>query len=142
MTAVDFTGSTKSATDRGRYSTKSYGAASICSPPSPAVSPPPANVSRKAQVVRLPRATKPKPALPVAGAGPKRATVTKPPGAKGKNKATPTQAGVTTAEPTDDTLDKVDIDYDTDELAELPTDSELEPAEADPGENDDQQGKQ
>ena len=76
----------------------------------PAVTPPPANVPRKAQVGRPARVAKPKP--------------------------TPVNVAVT--DPESDIAAPVNPEYDTDELAELPTDSEPETTESEPGEENTQ----
>ena len=87
----------------------------------PAVTPLPANVLRKAQVGRPARVTKPKPPPP-------------PPVTRSKAKNQPTPANVAITDPENDTAAPVDPEYDTDELAELPTDSEPETTESEPGE--------
>ena len=108
----------------------------------PAVTLPPAYVPRKAQLGRPARVAKPKPFPPAAATDPKKAAPTKPPVARGKTKNPPALAGVTAAEPEDNTAALVDTEYDTDELAELPTDSEPEVIESEPGEQNDQAGEQ
>ena len=108
----------------------------------PTVTPPPANVPRKVQVGRLARAAKPKPSLPAAAVGPRKVAPTKPPLAKGKIKNLPAPAGVTAAELEDNTAALVDAEYDTDELAELPTESEPEVVESELVEENDQAGEQ
>ena len=100
----------------------------------PAVTPPPANVPRKAQVGRPARVAKPKP-LPLATAtGPKKTPQPKPPVTRSKAKNQPTPANVAVTDPESDIAVPVDPEYDTDELAELPTDSEPETTESEPGE--------
>ena len=78
------------------------------------------------QVGRPTRVAKPKPPLPAAAADLKKATQPKPmmTRSKMKNQPAPTNVAVTDAE--NDTVAPVDFEYDTDELAELPTDSEPE----------------
>ena len=100
----------------------------------PAVTPPPANVPRKAQVGRPARATKPKPPPPTVAPGLKKAPQPKPPVTRSKVKNQPTPASVAVSDPENDTTAPVDPEYDTDELAELPTDSEPETIESEPGE--------
>ena len=100
----------------------------------PAVTPPPANVPRKAQVGRPARVTKPKPPPPAATPGPKKAPQLKPPVTRSKAKNQPTPANVAVTDLENDTTAPVDPEYDTDELGELPTDSEPETTESEPGE--------
>ena len=99
----------------------------------PAVTPQPANVPRKAQMGRPPRVAKPKPAQSATAAGPKKTTPPKPPVTRSKMRSQPTPANVVIADPEDNTAAPVDAEYDMDELAELPTDSEPE-AGSEPGE--------
>ena len=73
---------------------------------------------RKAQVGRPARVTKPKP----------------PPPTRSKAKNQPTPANVAVTDPENDTTAPVDPEYNTDELAELPTDSEPETTESELGE--------
>ena len=98
-----------------------------------AVTPPPANVPRKAQMGRPPRVAKPKLAQPATAMGPKKAPPPKPPVTRGKMQNQPAPANVVVVDPEDDTAAPMDVEYDTDELAELPTDSEPE-AGSEPGE--------
>ena len=100
----------------------------------PAVTPLPANVPRKAQVGRPARVTKPKPLPPAMATGPKKAPQPKPPVTRSKAKNQPTPANVVVTDPESDTAAPVDPEYNTDELAELPTDSESETTESEPGE--------
>ena len=93
---------------------------------SPAVTPLPANVPRKAQLGRPPRVAKPKLAQPATAAGPKKATPLKPPVTRSKMQNQPTPANVVVADPEDNTAAPMDAEYNTDKLAELPTDSEPE----------------
>ena len=108
----------------------------------PAATPPPANVPRKAQVGRPAGATKPKPPLPAAVAGPKKAASPKPPVTRSRTKNLPAPAGVVAAEPEDNMAAPVDTEYDTDELVELPTDSEPEAVESELGEENVQMEEQ
>ena len=106
---------------------------------SPAVTPPPANVPRKAQVGRPAKIVKPK--APQA-AGPKKTTPLKPPVTRSKTKNQPIPTNVSVTDPEDDTTAPVSVEYDTDELAELPTDSEPKAVESEPGEETAQIEKQ
>ena len=103
---------------------------------SPAVTPPQASVPRKAQVGRPARVAKPKPAPPAVPAAvvPKKATPPKPPVTRSKTKNQPAPTSVATIDLEADTTAPVDAEYDTDELAELPTDSESEPVGSEQGE--------
>ena len=104
--------------------------------PSP-VTPLPANVPRKTQVGRPARIAKPKPVPPAAAAAvaPKKASPPKPPVTRSKtrNQPSPTQVAATDLEA--DVAAPIDAEYDTDELAELPTDSESEAVEPEQGED-------
>ena len=102
----------------------------------PAVTPPQANVPRKAQVGRPVRTAKPKPVSPAAAAAgaPKKAAPPKPPVTRSKTKNQPTPTPVAATELEADVTAPVDAEYDTDELAELPTDSESETVESEQGE--------
>ena len=100
----------------------------------PAVTPPPANVPRKAQVGRPAKVTKPKPPPPAVAAGSKKAPQPKPPVMRSKAKNQLTPANVAVTDPKNDTTAPVNPEYDTDELAELPTDSEPETTESELGE--------
>ena len=100
----------------------------------PAVTPPPANVPRKAQVGRPAKVTKPKPPPPAVATGSKKAPQSKPLVMRSKVKNQPTPANVAVTDPENDTTAPVNPEYDTDELAELPTDSEPETTESEPGE--------
>ena len=100
----------------------------------PAVTPLPANVSRKAQVGRSARGAKPKPLPQAAAPGPKKATPPKPPVTRSKTKNQAAPANVAVTDPENDIAAPVNAEYDTDELAELPTDSEPETVESEPGE--------
>ena len=100
----------------------------------PEVTPLPANVPRKAQVRRPARVTKPKPLPPAVATGLKKVPQPKPPVTRSKEKNQPTPANVAVTDPENDTTARVDPEYDTDELAELPTDSKPETTESEPGE--------
>ena len=101
-----------------------------------AVTPPQANVPRKAQVGRPARVAKPKPSpsAAAAAAAPKKATPPKPPVTRSKTRNQPIPTPVAAADLEADTTAPVDAEYDTDELAELPTDSEPEAVESEQGE--------
>ena len=83
------------------------------------------------------RIAKPKPVPPaaVAAVAPKKASPPKPPVTRSKtrNQPTPTQVAATDLEA--DVAAPVDVEYDTDELAELPTDSESKAVESEQGED-------
>ena len=98
----------------------------------PAVTPPQANVPQKAQVGRPAKVAKPKPSP--SAAAPKKVAPSKPPmtRSKARNQPAPTPVAATDLET--DTAAPMDAEYDTDELAELPTDSELEAVESEQGE--------
>ena len=102
----------------------------------PAVTPPQANVPRKAQVGRPARVAKPRPMPPAAAAAmaPKKATPPKPPVTWSKTRNQPTSTPVAATDLEADTTAPVDAEYDMDELAELPTDSESEAVESEQGE--------
>ena len=100
----------------------------------PAVTPPQANVPRKVQVERLARIAKPKPMPPAAAAAPKKATPPKPPITRSKTRNQPMPTPVAATDLEADITAPVDAEYDTDELAELPTDSESEAVESEQGE--------
>ena len=104
----------------------------------PAVTPPQANVPRKAQVGRPARVAKPKPSPSTAAvaAAPKKATPPKPPVTRSKTKNQFASTPVAATDLETDTAAPVDAEYDTDELAELPTDSEPEAEESEQGEED------
>ena len=95
---------------------------------SPTVTPPQANVPRKAQVGRPARVAKPKPVPPAAAAAtaPKKVTPPKPPVTRSKTRNQPAPPSVAAADIEADTAAPVEVDNDTDSLAELPTDSESE----------------
>ena len=102
----------------------------------PAVTSPQANVPQKAQVGRPARVAKPKPSpsAAAAAAAPKKATPPKPPVTRSKTRNQPAPTPVATTDLETDTTAPEDAEYDTDKLAELPTDSELEAEESEQGE--------
>ena len=104
----------------------------------PVVTPPQANVPRKAQVGRPARVAKPKPSpsATAAAAAPKKATPPKPPVTRGKTKNQPTPTPIAATDLETNIAAPVDAEYDTDELDELPTDSEPELVESEQGEED------
>ena len=106
----------------------------------PAVTPPQANVPRKAQVGRPARVAKPKPVPPAVAAATasKKATPPKPPVTRSRTRNQPTPTPVAATDLEADTTVLVDAEYDTDELAELPTDSETEAVESEQGEENTQ----
>ena len=99
----------------------------------PVVTPLPANVPRKAHVGRPAGVAKPKPPPLAAATGSKKAPQPKPLVTRSKVKNQPIPANVAVTDPENDTTAPVDLEYDTDELAELPTDSEPETTESEPG---------
>ena len=103
----------------------------------PAVTPPQANMPWKAQVGRPARIAKPKPMPPAAPAAvaPKKVSPPKPPVTRGKTRNQPTPTLVAAADLEADVTALVDAEYDTDELAELPTDSDSEAVESEQGED-------
>ena len=107
----------------------------IPSPSGPlAVTPPPTNVPRKAQVGRPTKVAKPKAPPQAAGAGPKKPAPQRPPVTRGQTKNQTTSKTVAVTDSEGDTTAPMDAEYDTDELAELPTDSESELVESEQGE--------
>ena len=98
----------------------------------PTVTPPQANVPRKVQVGRPARVAKPKPAPPaaVAATAPKKVTPPKPPVTRSKTRNQPAPTLVATTDIETDAAAPVEVDNDTDDLAELPTDSESEAADS------------
>ena len=100
----------------------------------PAVTPPPTNVPRKAQVGRPVRVAKPKAPPQATVPGPKKPTPPKPPVTRSQTKNQTATKTVAVTDLEGDTVAPVDAEYDTDELAELPTDSESELVESEPGE--------
>ena len=102
----------------------------------PAVTPPQANVPRKVQVGRPARIAKPKPVPPAAAAAvaPKKASPPKSPVTRSKTRNQPTPTPVAAMDLEADITAPVDAEYDTDELAELPTDSESEAMDSEQGE--------
>ena len=111
---------------------------------SPAVTPPQANIPQKAQVGRPARVAKPKPAPPVAVAAtaPKKVTPQKPPVTRSKTRNQLAPTLVAAADVEDDAVAPVEVDNDTDGLAELPTDSESEAADSEQEEENAQLEKQ
>ena len=91
----------------------------------------------KAQVGRPARIAKPKPVPPAAtaAAAPKKVSPPKPPVTRSKTKNQPTTTPVVATDLEADVTAPVDAEYDTDELAELPTDSESEAMESEQGED-------
>ena len=107
----------------------------IPSPVGPtAVTPPPANVPRKAKVGWSTRVPKPKAPPQAMAPGPKKPTPPKPPVMRSETKNQIATKTVAVTDLEGDTAAPVDAEYDTDELAELPTDSESELVESEPGE--------
>ena len=98
----------------------------------PAVTPPQANVLRKAQVGRPARIAKPRPVPPaaVAAVAPKKVSPLKPPITRSKTRNQPTPTPVAATDLEADVTALVDAEYDTDEFAELPTDSDSEAVES------------
>ena len=96
-----------------------------------AITPPQATVPRKAQVGRPARIAKPKPVPPVAATAvtPKKVPPPKPPETRSKTRNQPMPTPVAATDLEADVTAPVDTEYDTDELAELPTDSESEGVE-------------
>ena len=78
-----------------------------------------------------------KPKVPprAAAAGPKKPALPKPPVTRGQTKNQAESKTVAVADPEGDTAAPMDAEYDTDELAELPTDSESELIESEPEED-------
>ena len=99
-----------------------------------AVTPPPANVPRKAQVGRPTRVAKPKAPPQATAPGPNKPTPPKPPVMRSQTKNQIATKMVVVTDLEGDTAAPVDAEYDTDELAELPMDSEAELVEFEPGE--------
>ena len=97
--------------------------------PPPAGTPPPANVPRKVQVGRPTKVAKTRAPPATQPTGPKQTTPPKPPAAKPKAKGAPAAPGVVAADVEDNQATPTDTEYDTDGLAELPTNSESEAAE-------------
>ena len=95
----------------------------------PAVTPPHANVPRKAQVGRPARAS-----AVAAAAALKKATPPQPPVTRSKTRNQPAPTPVAATDLETDTTAPVDAEYETDELAELPPDSEPGAVESEQGE--------
>ena len=93
--------------------------------------------AEKAQVGRPARVPKPKAVPPAAAAAvaPKKNPPPKPPVARGKVKNQPTPTSVAATDLEADVTASVDDEYDTDELAELPTDSDSEAVKSEQGED-------
>ena len=102
----------------------------------PEVTPPQANVPRKAQVGRPARVAKPKPSpsAVAAAAAPKKAAPPKPPVTRSKIRNQPAPTPVAATDLETDTAAPGDAEYNTDKLAELPMDSEPEAVESELGE--------
>ena len=102
-----------------------------------AVTPPQATVPHKAQVGRPARIPKPKAGSLMAAAtvAPKKNPPPKPPVTRNKTKNQPTPTPVAATDLEADVTAPVDAEYDTDELAELPTDSDSEAVESEQGED-------
>ena len=86
------------------------------------------------------RVAKPKPSpsatAAAAAAPPKKATPPKPPVTRSKTKNQPTPTPIAATDLETDIAAPVNAEYDTDKLAELPTDSEPEQVESEQGEED------
>ena len=108
----------------------------------PAVTLPPANVPKKAQVGRPAKIAKPKVPPQATVAGPKKTVPPKPPVTRSQTKNQAASKAVAVTDPEGDTTAPVDAEYDTDELAELPTDSKSELVEMKPGDENDQNDEQ
>ena len=85
---------------------------------------------------------KPSPSATAAAAAPNKATSPKPPVTRSKTKNQPTPTPIAATDLETDIAAPVDAEYDTDELAELPTDSEPEHMESEQGEEDGHLGGQ
>ena len=112
-----------------------YHGTPVPSPSGPlAITPPPANLPRKAQVGRPARVAKPKAPPQAAVAGPKKPAPPKLLVNRGQTKNQAAFKTVVITDPEGDTAAPMDAEYDTDELAELSTDSESKLVESEPGE--------
>ena len=100
----------------------------------PVITPPPANVPRKAEVGRPAGVAKSRVPPQVAAAGPKKPAPPKLPATMGQTKNQAASKTLAVTEPEGNTAAPMDAEYDTDELAELPTDSESELVESELGE--------
>ena len=80
------------------------------------------------------RVAKPKAPPQAMVPGPKKPTPPKPPVTRSQTKNQTATKTVVVTDLEGDTVAPVDAEYDTDELAELPTDSESELVESEPGE--------
>ena len=101
----------------------------------PTTTPPPANVPRKAQVGRPARVAKPWAPPQAPAPGPKKPPPPKPPVTRSQTKKQGTTKTVAVADPEGDAAALADAEYETDDLAELPTDSEPELVESESGED-------
>ena len=101
---------------------------------SPTVTPPPANVPRKAQVGRPAKVARPKAPPQTPALGPKKPPPPKPPVTRSQTKKQTITKTIAVTDPEGDTAVSGDVEYETDELAELPTDSEPELVESESGE--------
>ena len=95
----------------------------------PTTTPSPANVPRKTLVGRPARVAKPRAPLQVPASGPKKPPP-KPPVTRSQTKKQVTTKTVAVADPEGDVAGQVDAEYETDNLADLPTDSEPELVES------------
>ena len=75
------------------------------------------------------------PPVAAAAVAPKKVSPLKPPVTSGKTRNQPTTTPVAATDLEADVTAPVDAEYDTDELAELPTDSESEAMESEQGED-------
>ena len=101
----------------------------------PTTTPPPANVPRKAQVGRPARVAKPRAPPQAPAPGPKKPSPPKPPITRSQTRKQVTTKTVVVADPEGDLAAPVDAEYETDDLAELPIDSEPELVESESGED-------
>ena len=76
------------------------------------------------------------PSAAIAATAPKRVTPSKPPVTRSKTRNQPTTTPVAAADIEADVAAPVEVDNDTDGLAELPTDSESEATDSEQGEED------
>ena len=102
-----------------------------------AVTPPQANVPKKRKWGDRLGVAKPKPVPPAAAAAvaPKKVSPPKPPVTRSKTRNPPAPTPVAATDLEADITALVDAEYDTDELAELPTDSDSEAVESEQGED-------
>ena len=92
--------------------------------------PPSDFVPRKVQMGRPAKIAKPRVSSQAPVPGPRRPSPPKPPVTRGQMKKQVTNKVVAVADPEGDAAAPVDAEYETDDLAELPTDSEPEVAES------------